>query len=56
MREPGYFVAYEPAGIIETHAKNPEFKPDRIFLDAHPEFRAVQTFANVTVYRYEPVP
>jgi hypothetical protein len=33
-----------------------EFKPDRIFLDAHPEFRAVQTFANVTVYRYEPVP
>src|SRR6266478_7678943 len=29
MREPGYFVAYEPAGIIETHAKNPEFKPDR---------------------------
>ncbi len=56
MREPGYFVAYEPAGIIETHAKNPEFKPDRTFLDAHPEFRAVQTFANVTVYRYEPVP
>lgn len=56
MREPGYFVAYDPAGIIETHAKNPGFKPDRDFLDAHPEFRPVQTFAHVTVYRYEPVP
>ncbi len=36
--------------------ENPGFKPDRDFLDAHPEFRSVQTFAHVTVYRYEPVP
>jgi 4-amino-4-deoxy-L-arabinose transferase-like glycosyltransferase len=56
MDRPGYFVAFLPEGIIETHSRNPLFLPDRAFIDAHPEFRVVQTFPDAIVYRYDPSP
>ena len=54
MKYPGYFVWYRPAGIRETHARNPVFKPDRSFLDTHPEFRILREFPDGAVYRYTP--
>ena len=54
MKEAGYVVCYRASGIKETHAKNPSFKPDPVFMDARPNFRIVREFADVIVYRYEP--
>jgi len=54
MAQPGFLVYYPPAGIKETHSKNPHFMPDRQFIDASPEFRLVRSFPSATVYYYEP--
>ena len=52
MNRPGYLVYYLPAGIKETHAVFPAFKPDREFIENRPEFRLVRAFPNALVYRY----
>ena len=54
MAQPGFLVYYPPAGIKETHSKNPHFMPDQRFIDASPEFRLVRSFPSATVYHYEP--
>jgi len=54
MRAPGYFVYFPPQGLGETHTRNPQFKPDRTFLESSPEFRPVRVFSHATVYRYDP--
>jgi 4-amino-4-deoxy-L-arabinose transferase-like glycosyltransferase len=54
MAQPGFLVYYPPAGIKETHSKNPHFMPDQQFIDASPEFRLVRSFPSATVYHYEP--
>ncbi len=54
MARPGFLVYYPPAGIKETHSKNPHFMPDQQFIDASPEFRLVRSFPSATVYHYEP--
>lgn len=54
MTRPGFFVYFDPTGITETHSVTPSFKPDRPFLEASPNFRAVRVFSRGTVYRYEP--
>ena len=53
MTAPGFLVDFNPARITEIHAIN-ALKPDRVFLDANPNFRAVRVFPTATVYRYEP--
>ena len=54
MAQPGFLVYYPPAGIKETHSKNPHFMPDQQFIDASPEFRLARSFPSATVYHYEP--
>ena len=54
MARPGFLVYYPPAGIKETHSKNPHFMPDQQFIDASPEFRLARSFPSATVYCYEP--
>jgi len=54
MARPGFLVYYAPAGIKETHSKNPHFMPDQQFIDASPEFRLARSFPSATVYCYEP--
>ena len=54
MARPGFLVYYAPAGIKETHSKNPHFMPDQQFIDASPEFRLARSFPSATVYHYEP--
>ncbi len=54
MAQPGFLVYYPPAGIKETHSKNPHFMPDQQFIDASPEFRLARSFPSATVYYYEP--
>jgi len=54
MARPGFLVYYPPAGIKETHSKNPHFMPDQQFIDASPEFRLVRSFPSATVYYYGP--
>ncbi len=54
MRAPGYFVYYPPTGIEETHTRNPQFKPDRAFLEASPAFRLIRVFPHAMIYRYKP--
>jgi 4-amino-4-deoxy-L-arabinose transferase-like glycosyltransferase len=54
MKNPGYLVYYRPSGIRETHSKNPSFKPDPSFMDAHSNFRIVREFPEAIVYRYDP--
>ncbi len=54
MAQPGFLVYYPPAGIKETHSKNPHFMPDQQFIDASPQFRLARSFPSATVYHYEP--
>ena len=54
MARRGFLVYYPPAGIKETHSKNPHFMPDQQFIDASPEFRLARSFPSATVYHYEP--
>ena len=54
MARPGFLVYSPPAGIKETHSKNPHFMPDQPFIDASPEFRLLRSFPSATVYHYEP--
>jgi 4-amino-4-deoxy-L-arabinose transferase-like glycosyltransferase len=54
MKQPGFLVYTHPDRLGEIHAIAPALKPDRNFLDTHPAFHAVQDFATVTVYRYDP--
>jgi len=54
MKEPGFLVYYVPAGINETHALNPVFKPDRRFIEANHEFQFLRGFSGAIVYRYQP--
>jgi len=54
MAQPGFLVYTPPAGIRETHSKNPHFMPDQQFIDARPEFRLLRYFPSATVYYYEP--
>lgn len=54
MNRPGFFVYYAPSGILETHSPSADFKPDRQFLDSHPEFEAIRQFPHAIVYRYRP--
>ena len=54
MAQPGFLVYYPPAGIKETHSKNPHFMPDQQFIDASPQFRLARSFPSATIYYYEP--
>jgi len=54
MSEPGLLVYTHPDRLGEIHSIDTSLKPDRAFIEAHPEFRRLREFPNVTVYRYTP--
>ena len=54
MNQAGFLVYTHPDQLGEIHSISKLLKPDRAFLDAHSEFRAVQEFSTATVYRYDP--
>ena len=54
MSEPGLLVYTHPDRLGEIHAIDTSLKPDRSFIEAHPEFRRLREFSTVTVYRYTP--
>jgi hypothetical protein len=56
MKESGFLVYYLPAGINETHAVNPVFKPDLKFIKANHEFQFIRRFSGAIVYRYQSAP
>ena len=43
-----------PTGIKETHSKNPSFKPNPSFMDAHTNFHIMREFPEAIVYRFDP--
>jgi len=54
MNLPGFLVYTHPDQLGEIHSISRALKPDRSFLEAHREFRAIQEFATATIYRYDP--
>jgi hypothetical protein len=53
MNQPGFLVYFNPDKITEIHSVSLP-KPDRRFLEAHPNFHVVRVFSIATVYSYDP--